>query len=92
MYLNLLTPPPPAQVIAEHLYQQGHFRVGDTFVREAGVADGDALKAPLHRHAHPCSRRCAPHARKNFTVPFAPLCPSSTPPPCALPCRPVVQQ
>lgn len=37
---------PPAQVIAEHLYQQGHFSVGDIYVREAAVADGDALKEP----------------------------------------------
>ena len=34
------------QVIAEHLYQQGRFGVGDTFVAEAGVADGAALKQP----------------------------------------------
>lgn len=49
--MHALTPPldrlpRPVQVIAEHLYQQGHFSVGDTFVREASVADGDRLKEP----------------------------------------------
>ncbi len=34
------------QVIAEHFYQQGNFRVGDAFVREAGIGNGDALKKP----------------------------------------------
>jgi hypothetical protein len=34
------------QVIAEHFYQQGNFRVGDTFVREAGIPNGGALKKP----------------------------------------------
>lgn len=49
------------QVIAEHLYQQGHFGVGDIFVREASVADGDRLKEPyvamhsvLKQVAHTC--------------------------------------
>lgn len=54
------------QVIAEHLYQQGHFGVGDTFVAEAGIPDGVRLKQPylamhsvlkevLHPARHPCS-------------------------------------
>lgn len=34
------------QVIAEHLYQQGNFTVGDTFVVEAGISDSAALKKP----------------------------------------------
>ncbi len=34
------------QVIAEHFYQQGNFSVGDTFVREAGIPDGEYLKQP----------------------------------------------
>ncbi|EIE20259.1 hypothetical protein COCSUDRAFT_37929 [Coccomyxa subellipsoidea C-169] len=34
------------KVIAEHFYQQGNFRVGDAFVREAGIGNGDALKKP----------------------------------------------
>lgn len=34
------------QVIAEHFYQQGNFSVGDTFVREAGIPNGDGLKRP----------------------------------------------
>ncbi|CAK0782608.1 hypothetical protein CVIRNUC_005811 [Coccomyxa viridis] len=34
------------QVIAEHLYQQGNFTVGDTFVEEAGISNSAALKKP----------------------------------------------
>ena len=34
------------QVIAEHLYQQGNFTVGDTFVQEAGISNAAALKKP----------------------------------------------
>ena len=34
------------QVIAEHLYQQGNFTVGDTFVKEAGISNAAALKKP----------------------------------------------
>jgi len=34
------------QVIAEHLYQQGNFTVGDTFVQEAGICNAAALKKP----------------------------------------------
>ncbi len=34
------------QVIAEHLYQQGNFTVGDTFVQEAGIGNAAALKKP----------------------------------------------
>ncbi len=34
------------QVIAEHFYQQGNCSVGDTFVREAGIPNGDGLKRP----------------------------------------------
>ena len=34
------------QVIAEHLYQQGNFTVGDTFVEEAGISNSAAIKKP----------------------------------------------
>ncbi len=34
------------QVIAEHLYQQGNFTVGDTFVQEAGISNAAGLKKP----------------------------------------------
>lgn len=34
------------QVIAEHLFQEGRFEVGQLFVEEAGVAEGEALKRP----------------------------------------------
>lgn len=34
------------RVIAEHLFQEGMFNVGETFVREARIQDGDAIRAP----------------------------------------------
>ena len=37
----------PAQVIAQHLYQEGRFGTGDVFVQEARVKGGDALKEPF---------------------------------------------
>ena len=35
------------QVIAQHLFHTGNFRVGELFVQEAGVPGGDALKEPF---------------------------------------------
>lgn len=34
------------QVVAEHLFHEGQFEIGDVFVGEADVAGGEALKAP----------------------------------------------
>ena len=34
------------RVVAEHLYHEGAFDVADAFVEEAGILDGDLLKAP----------------------------------------------
>lgn len=34
------------QVIAEHLFHEGLFDIGRLFVREAGVAGGEALQHP----------------------------------------------
>jgi E3 ubiquitin-protein transferase RMND5 len=34
------------RVVAEHLYHEGAFEVGDAFVAEAGVHGADAMKAP----------------------------------------------
>lgn len=34
------------RVVAEHLYHEGAFDVADAFVTEAGILDGDDLKAP----------------------------------------------
>ena len=40
-----LSPPRP-QVIAEHLFHEGLFEIGQVFVEEAGVEEGEALKRP----------------------------------------------
>ncbi|GAB4815761.1 hypothetical protein N2152v2_002807 [Parachlorella kessleri] len=34
------------QVVAEHLYHEGQFEIGDCFVREAGLVQGEQLKRP----------------------------------------------
>ena len=34
------------QVIAEHLFHEGKFTVGEHFIAEAGVANGEALRQP----------------------------------------------
>lgn len=34
------------QVIAEHLFHEGKFSVGEQFIAEAGVANGKALRQP----------------------------------------------
>ena len=39
-------PASATQVVAQHLYHEGHFDIGDAFVEEAGLAQGGALKAP----------------------------------------------
>lgn len=36
----------PRQVIAEHLYREGRFQLGDAFVHEAALPGGSGLKAP----------------------------------------------
>ena len=36
-----------AQVIAEHLYREGLFDIGDTFVAEAQISDGNLSKLPF---------------------------------------------
>lgn len=42
----------PMQVIAEHLYREGRFDLGEQFVAEANVPDADRIKAPyLSLHA-----------------------------------------
>lgn len=35
------------QVIAEHFFHEGNFKVGDCFLREAHVADGDTIRQPF---------------------------------------------
>ena len=35
------------QVIAEHLFQEGKFTVGERFVEEAGVMNGEQLRQPF---------------------------------------------
>jgi hypothetical protein len=35
------------KIVAEHLYHEGAFEVADALVLEAGIEDGDALKAPF---------------------------------------------
>ena len=35
-----------AGIIAEHLFHEGRFNVGEAFVKEAGIANADAIKAP----------------------------------------------
>lgn len=37
------------QVIAEHFYQEGSFEVGDAFLKEAGIEDGQGIRAPYQR-------------------------------------------
>lgn len=34
------------QVIAEHLFHEGKFSVGEQFIAEAGVANGKTLRQP----------------------------------------------
>lgn len=34
------------QVIAEHLFREGHFEVGETFAREAGLEGFETLRQP----------------------------------------------
>lgn len=36
-------------MVAEHLFQQGCFSVGELFLREAQLPQGDNLKAPFAR-------------------------------------------
>lgn len=38
--------PPTCQVVAEHLYHEGQFEIGDCFVVEAGLAEAERLKRP----------------------------------------------
>lgn len=35
------------QVVAEHLFHEGNFAVGEAFVQEAGIAKGDSIKKPF---------------------------------------------
>ena len=35
------------QVVAEHLFHEGKFAVGETFIQEAGIAEGESLKMPF---------------------------------------------
>jgi len=35
------------KIVAEHLYHEGAFEIADAFVLEAGIEDGDELKAPF---------------------------------------------
>ena len=37
----------PLQVIAQHLFQEGKFTVGERFVEEAGVMNGEQLRQPF---------------------------------------------
>ena len=54
---------PRPQVVAEHLFQQGCFSVGELFLQEARLPQGDSLKAPFARmHAVLKSVRARPPA------------------------------
>lgn len=35
------------QVVAEHLFHEGKFAVGEQFIQEAGIAEGEALRKPF---------------------------------------------
>ena len=39
------------QVIAEHFFHEGQFEVGQTFVEEARIPDGNSLQEP-YREMH----------------------------------------
>lgn len=36
----------PMQVVAEHLFHEGKFSVGEEFIQEAGIPQGEALRKP----------------------------------------------
>ena len=52
---NKISPPPclnrrqlaTTQVVAQHLFQEGRFAVGEAFLREAKLPYGEKLKAPF---------------------------------------------
>lgn len=48
------------QVIAEHLFQAGRFDVGETFIREAGLKNGDSLKQ-AYQFMHHVLQEVRPH-------------------------------
>lgn len=52
-----------AQVIAQHLFHTGNFRVGELFVQEAGVPGGEALKEPFTALHEILVQVCAPGCR-----------------------------
>ena len=35
------------QVVAEHLFHEGKFEVGEAFIQEAGIAKSESLKKPF---------------------------------------------
>ena len=35
------------QVVAEHLFHEGQFAVGEAFIQEAGIAKSESLKKPF---------------------------------------------
>ena len=37
----------PIQVVAEHLFHEGKFAVGEKLIQEAGIAQGEALQKPF---------------------------------------------
>ena len=59
--INLLAPL-PLQVIAEHLFQEGKFTVGERFVEEAGVMNGEQLRQPFTEMHEVLERVSAVHA------------------------------
>jgi len=38
------------QVVAEHLFHEGKFAVGERFIQEAGIPEGEALKKPFEAY------------------------------------------
>ena len=64
----------PLQVIAEHLFQEGKFTVGERFVEEAGVMNGEQLQQPFTEMHEVLERVSAVHARVlPFRKPLAAL-------------------
>ena len=51
----------PLQVIAEHLFQEGKFTVGERFVEEAGVMNGEQLRQPFEEMHEVLERVSAVH-------------------------------
>lgn len=48
------------QVVAEHLFHEGKFAVGDAFIQEAGIAKGASLKKPFEAMHQVLKEVCSP--------------------------------